>query len=127
MFVSLVKVRQMPVKAQISAGTGAGTIGRRRKRRPSDEPSKAYTEARVEQIRLQTELHKLRLGRMNGTLIDRKLLVRELTESFTAIRDIILASSLPQTGKETLLQNLAEIPVILMPGSSDAPASSKSI
>jgi hypothetical protein len=46
--------------------------------------------------------------------LDRKVLASELVAAFTAIKDVILNSSiLMHSEKESLLRNLSEIPVIL--------------
>lgn len=86
---------------------------------PASSFPSAYEAVRTEEIRLRSQLFRLRAGRLSGELLDRKLLLNELTAQYTAIRDIILGSSkLTQREKENLLRNLTEIPVLLEPAAN---------
>jgi hypothetical protein len=80
-----------------------------------DEPAppKSYEETRIEEIRVRSQLYRLRLGRLSGQLVDRKLLTGELTAAFGAIREIILGSKMAQRQNEDLLRQLASIPIVL--------------
>jgi hypothetical protein len=84
--------------------------------RPADGTFQSdYERMRIAEIGARAQLFKLRIGKLSGELIDRKLLIIELTASFTAIREIILGSKLTQREKEALLRALAEIPIVLTP------------
>ena len=86
---------------------------------PASSFPSAYEAVRTEEIRLRSQLFRLGAGRLSGELLDRKLLLNELTAQYTAIRDIILGSSkLTQREKENLLRNLTEIPVLLEPAAN---------
>lgn len=86
----------------------------------SSEFASAYEKSRVEELTARAAIYKLKLRWMQGELLDRRLVVRELMESFTAIREGILGSKLSQREKTDLLHNLAEIPVELVPEEKDA-------
>ena len=73
----------------------------------------AYEKSRVEELTARSAIYRLKLRRMQGELLDRKLLVAELTAAFTSIKEIILGSKLSHHEKTDLLRNLSEIPVIL--------------
>jgi hypothetical protein len=95
-----------------------GTVRTMRRGRPPKASDAGYFQSeyewvRIREIEARTQLFKLRVGRLSGELIDRKLLIIEFTASFTAIREIILGSSMTQRDKEALLKQLAEIPVVL--------------
>lgn len=77
------------------------------------EFASAYERSRVDELTARAGLYKLKLKRMQGELLDRKLLVGELTAAFGAIREIILGSKLSAREKADCLRNLAEIPVLL--------------
>lgn len=90
-----------------------------RRGRPSKNPGSPsqfeseYEKARINEIEARSQLYKLHVGRLTGELLDRKRLILEVTAQFTAVREIILGSSMTQRDKEALLRTLAEIPVVL--------------
>lgn len=122
----------MAVQPKVSSGRAARTVrkardgvprrlcrGRQKKR--AEEPSSRgrfqteYERARVQEIQLLSQIYRLRLGRLSGQLLDRKLLTAELVAAFTSIKEIVLNSKLTGAVKQSLLRNLAEIPIVLVP------------
>lgn len=72
-----------------------------------------YEKSRVSEITTRAALYKRKLQKLDGELLDRKVLSAELSAMFTSIREIILGSKLTQREKEDCLSNLGEIPVML--------------
>jgi hypothetical protein len=79
-----------------------------------------YESARVDEIGSRAVFYKLKIKRMSGEVIDRKLLLIELCAQYTAIREIILGSKMTQGEKLDLLKQLASIPVELAPAQSES-------
>jgi hypothetical protein len=79
-----------------------------------------YESARIEEIGIRAQLYRLRVGKLSGELIDRKLLLIELSAQYTAIREIILGSKMTQGEKLDLLKQLSSIPVELAPAQSES-------
>jgi hypothetical protein len=86
-----------------------------------------YESARVDEIGSRAAFYKLKIKRLNGEVIDRKLLIIELSAQYTAIREIILGSKMTQREKEDLLRQLASIPIVLTSTSVDQPLARKSV
>ena len=88
-------------------------------RKPGPSPTitpefaSAYEQSRVDELRTRAALYKRKLQKLDGELLDRKVLSAELSAMFTSIREIILGSKLTQHEKEDCLSNLGEIPVML--------------
>jgi len=72
-----------------------------------------YEKTRITEIGARAALYRLKFQKLNGQVLDWKLLVGELTAIFSSIREIILASSMTKREKDDCLRNLAEIPVVL--------------
>ena len=93
---------------------------------PPSQFQSEYEKSRVEEISTRAALYTLKLRRMQGELLDRKLLVAELVAAFSAVKEIILGSKLSQREKEGLLPQLASIPIVLTSTSVDKPLARKS-
>jgi hypothetical protein len=66
-----------------------------------------YRTARTREAKEKARLFSLRNGRLTGTLLDRKLLGREIHEIFSSVKDIVLGSNaLTPKGKAQLLNCL---------------------
>jgi hypothetical protein len=85
-----------------------------------------YERVGIQELGRRATLFRLRLGRLSGELLDRKLFVAELTAMFVAIREIILGSKMTQLEKEGLLRQLAAIPIVLTSTTVDQPLARKS-
>jgi hypothetical protein len=70
-----------------------------------------YEAARIKEVRLRAELFRLRARQLSGELLERKLVVAEVTAVFMSIKEGILASSMSEGEKQNLLNTLASIPV----------------
>ena len=79
----------------------------------STEFQSEYEKTRISELSSRAQLYQLKLKKLTGELLDRKLVMIEFTAMFTAIREIILGSGLTQREKEDCLRNLADIPVVL--------------
>ena len=97
-----------------------GTPRSTRRGRPPKNPRPAqpgfqseYEKTRITEIGARAALNRLKFQKLNGQVLDRKLLLGELTAIFSSIREIILASSMTKREKDDCLRNLAEIPVVL--------------
>ena len=84
----------------------------------SSEFTSAYEKSRVEELTARAAIYKLKLRRMQGELLDRKLLTADLVAAFTSIKEIILASRMTQRDKADLLEQLANIPIVLTPNAA---------
>jgi phage terminase Nu1 subunit (DNA packaging protein) len=104
----------MPVKAQMSAGVAAISIGRRNKSgRPKGEPCGEYEAARCEEIKNRTAYYELKLKRTREQLLDRAIIARELAQVYEAIRTIISASPFSEREKADCLRNLRDVDELL--------------
>jgi hypothetical protein len=120
----------MAVQPKVGSGSTARTVhtvrdatprSTRRGRPPKQEnaspPSQfqsEYEKSRVEEISARAALYRLKLRKLTGELLDRKLVMIEFTAMFTSIREIILGSKLSHCEKTDLLHSLSEIPVVLV-------------
>jgi len=104
----------MPVKAQISAGVAAASIGRRHNSvRRKGEPCGEYERARVQEIRNRAALYELKLKRLEEELLDWAVIRVEMEQIFDAIRQIIGATSMTQREKADCLCNLRPVGEII--------------
>ena len=117
----------MAVQPKVGSGSTARTVhtvrdatprSTRRGRPPKQEnaspPSQfqsAYEQSRVDELRTRAQLYKRKLQKLDGELLDRKILSAELSAIFTSVRETILGSKLSQREITDLLRNLGDIPV----------------
>ena len=80
---------------------------------PPTEFQNEYEKTRISELSSRAQLYQLKLKKLTGELLDRKLVLIEFSAMFTSIREIILGSGLTQREKEDCLRNLADIPVVL--------------
>lgn len=112
----------MPVTPQPSAGFAAKSVGQpslapgSSRRRKDKSDNSVYAAARIREVNSHAEFFELRVKKMRGELLDRKLIEREVGSIFASIKGIVLASNLPMRDKIDLLSKLAGIPVLLEKG-----------
>jgi hypothetical protein len=67
-----------------------------------------YRAARTREARQKARLFSLKNGRLEATILDRKLLARELHAILSSVKDIVLGSSaLTEKGQSQLLESLS--------------------
>lgn len=72
-----------------------------------------YERNRTIEVASRARHYQLRVKKMEGELLDRKLVATEIDYVFSAIRGIVLASELPTRDKTDILNNLGSIPLML--------------
>ena len=118
----------MAVQPKVGSGSTARTVhtvrdatprstrrGRPPKQETASPPSQfqsEYEQSRVDELRTRAALYKRKLQKLDGELLDRKILSAELLAIFTSVRETILGSKLSQREITDLLRNLSEIPVV---------------
>jgi hypothetical protein len=83
------------------------------KRRGRPRRHSEYEAARIREVTSHAELFEMRIQKLRGELLDRKLIEADLAHIFSSIRGIVVASKLDLRDKTDILNNLASIPVIL--------------
>jgi hypothetical protein len=97
---------------QISAGYASTSIGRKDRRR-SREASPEYEQARIEEITSRTELFRLKVRELEASVLNRRMLERELTQVFEAIRVIISSYPFSEREKNDCFRNLPPVDELL--------------
>jgi hypothetical protein len=117
----------MALKAKAGSGSVAatmhsvhdGTPRSLRRGRPPKNPAppigfqSEYEKARILEISTRAQFYRLKVEKLSGELLDRRIVIAEFTAIFAAIREIILASSMTTREKNDCLRNLTEIPLVL--------------
>ena len=101
----------MTTQAILSSGTTARAVARHAKdekprstrrgqppknSQPAQPPGfqSEYEKSRIAEIDARAALYRLKFEKLNGQVLDRKMLVNELTAIYGSIREIILASGM---------------------------------
>lgn len=96
--------------------TSKSTTRRGRPRKEPEPPTQLqseYEKARISEISTRARFYRLKVEKLEGELLDRKIMIAELTGIFGAIREIILASDMTTRQKSDCLRNLTEIPIVV--------------
>jgi hypothetical protein len=76
-------------------------------------PQARYTAARIKEVEAKARLYSLRARKLEGELLERKVIEADLIHIFSSIKGIVLASPLSMRDKTEILSNLANIPILL--------------